>query len=133
MCTGTLNNNKNLLYKEFPDLFFAGVREFAYSNKKYGPEVFYVENNKEYFEEFQCWANYVERNYLQDFFVDEKYVIFVQLAPLTWRFPFYFPIAKSLTDDERQECITLICKFLTNASEIIKKRAKRLCNIIPDK
>lgn len=129
---GTLNNSKNTLYKEFPDLFLAGVREFAFTDKKdapeYGPEVYYMENNKKYFKKFGSWKNYVEKNYLQDFFdeKDEEYSKPIQLSPLTWRFPFTSTIAKSLTDEEREYCKDQIRNFLEKATEIIENRADKL-------
>ena len=132
-----LNQAKGLnpRYRDFPDLFFKDVKDFYM--KDYGIlefPIFKNGMNKNYFKEFGCssvgWKEYIEANYLQDFFTDDSYMQCVQIAPdgIKVKMPpskygSYF--AKMLKED-REIYKNYIANFLTIAISIIEKRAKRL-------
>lgn len=119
-------------YHEFPDLFFKDV--FLYYDKGKSNPNFSKDNNLKYFNYFgegmDGWRNFVKKNYLQDFLKDEEFTEFVQLAPSAGvRMPYQAYIARSLSDDEKNECIENIDIFVTNAIRIIQNRAIRFENI----
>lgn len=120
---------KNNDYHEFPDLFFAAIRLYYYDKDKSNPK-FSKDSNPKYFNIFGTgrdgWHNFVEQNYLQDFFIDDKYKELIQLAPQSVEIPYTEKIAKNLSDEEKKKCIQQIEISVANAVTIIENRASRL-------
>lgn len=123
---------KNDDYHEFPDLFLKDI--FLHYEKGKSNYKFLKDNNLKYFNYFgkgiDGWRNFVKQNHLQDFFEDDEFKVFVQLAPSEGvKMPYNILIAKNLSDEEQNECIRQIGIFLTNAIRIIENRALRLENL----
>ena len=125
---------KNKDYHEFPDLFFDAIRlHYCDKDKDKSNPKFSKDSNPKYFEIFGTkqdgWRNFVEKNYLQDFFEDDsnnKYVKFRKLAPQNnINMPYTEKIAKNLSDEEKEICKQEVNIFLDNAVEIIQRRALR--------
>jgi|GEM_PF-2548979 len=113
-------------YHDYPDLFFRDIKELQYSSTSTAesmPLVFESEINQLYFERFENWKSFVEKNYLQDYFSDRNYEKFIQLAPTSDNMPYR---KRKLSAQDREECILQIEQFLENANIIIDKRASRL-------
>lgn len=93
------------LYHDFPDLFYQAVHDQVFVDddtaEKMEP-VFLTTNNQTYFDKFggSC-RNFVEVNFLQDFFVDEEYSQFKRLAPTEYDVVLYRN-RKLVTDDMRR-------------------------------
>ena len=131
----SLNCQKNSFADchDFPDKFFKHVKSF-YSRKAKTvmPVWMRHETNYKYLNKFGSWKNYVEKNYLQDFFHDDDYANFIQLAPSQ---PLSVPFKgnKGLIDSLKKDSIQrekskiwINDIFLKNAIAIIRQRASRL-------
>ena len=122
---------KNNDYHEFPDLFFAAIRLY-YHDKDKSNDKFLADINPKYFDIFgagdEGWRNFVEKNYLQDFFIDaDGYRDLIQLAPES-NMPYNKRIVECLSVKDKNECMQQISIFLTNAVMIIERRASRLAH-----
>lgn len=120
-------------YNDFPDLFFSDIRRFGFSENPYNEKdkkenaVYFTETNGIYFERFNSWNKFVERNYLQDFFQDPEFTSAVSLAPSKEFFKNYiYSDLSKLPEKEKKERIEQISIFLTTAITIITARAERL-------
>lgn len=117
-------------YYDFPDLFFKDLRRLHFDepegNDRAKPHFLESEINTEYIKKFKSWNEFIENNYLQDFFADREYDEFIQLAPISGKFPYTQTIADTLREDERKTCMEQIFTFLETAIKIIEKRAERL-------
>ena len=131
----SLNSQKNNFYHDFPDSFFADVRKI-YITENFSSK-WLSKRNEEYFESFgkgdEGWKNFVEQNYLQDFFKDETFSDFIQLNPNNDIMPFRKKAKEwkkkvKENDEDIKRCKDDINKFLVNAISIIELRAKRLEN-----
>lgn len=127
-----LNLIKNKDYHDFPDSFFKDIKDFYLNNK--GNHAFHEENNKRYFLSFgkseNGYKNYIEKNYLQDFFQDKEYVEVKMLRPSEdIYFPYSKNIAEKLTYEEREGVLIYTGTFLKNALDIIQARGERLRRI----
>lgn len=123
-------------YNDFPDLFFSDIRRFGFSEELYNEKekkehaVYFTETNGQYFERFNNWDQFVELNYLQDFFQNSDFKHTVLLAPSKEFFKDYIYLKLSkLPEDKKKERIEQISIFLTNAIRIITLRAERLARL----
>jgi hypothetical protein len=136
-----LNKLKFSNYKDFPDAFFKDIKKYEYSETKNDKIPSHFENNNsnqknnEYFRKFKTWKDFVEKNYLQDFFECEKYKTLIPLKPNCPKFPYiencYTRKIKSgeindKTQEYQDEIYKYIDRFLNDANLIILKRGKRL-------
>jgi hypothetical protein len=129
------NGQTRKAFRDFPDLFFEDIRKYYCCGPDYAAEEFSFRYNEAYFAEFRKkgdgdaesrWVNFVEKNYLQDFFTgkDGSYLTFKQLSPDEYiTMPYR---QKKLSDEEKEKCEEQVSTFLKNAIEIIQARAKRL-------
>ena len=86
--------------------------------------------NGQYFKRFNNWNQFVERNYLQDFFQKSDFEHTVSLTPSKEFFPSYiYSRLSKLPEEKKKECIEQISIFLTNAIMIITARAERLARL----
>jgi hypothetical protein len=132
---------------DFPDEFFILIKAYYDDNLSYSekhPDIF--KENQSYFEMFGSWKNYVEGNYLQDFFYDgeesnSNYEKFIKLSPfksleLPYRkeeVPFsntkeavkYVPKFSEYV----REFLEYTDNFLETSIKIIEARAERLSNV----
>ncbi len=127
-----LNHVKNREYYDFPDGFLKDIRDFYLNDK--GNQAFHEENNKKYFNSFgkaeEGYRNYIEKNYLQDYFLDSNYKEGKILRPPSEiKFPYSKAIAEKLNYDEREGVLLYIGTFLKNALDIIEARGDRLRKI----
>ena len=125
-----------LKYNDFPDLFFSDIRRFGFSEEPYDEEekkehaVYFTETNGQYFKRFNNWNQFVERNYLQDFFQKSDFEHTMSLTPSKEFFPSYiYSRLSKLPEEKKKECIEQISIFLTNAIMIITARAERLARL----
>ena len=125
-------------FHDFPDLFFNSIRAYYLEGHEHAPEEFNIRYNRVYLAKFGgegCgiygWRNFVERNYLQDYFeIEDKgsceYARFIQLAPkapTNEKMPYK---GRNLNIDDKRDCLREIGTFLGNALKIIENRADRL-------
>lgn len=120
---------KNLTFKEFPDLLFNDIRNY-YVNNRTDSNLSNSQINIDYFHSFKredkpCWKEYVEQNYLQDFYEDIDYQITTELYPKI-ELPFTANKANKIPSSDKADYIEPINQFILLAISIIKKRAKRL-------
>lgn len=124
-----LKQVKNWDYNEFPDLFFKGIKNYYIEeehNKKFSADL-----NGKYLDDFGVkedgWKNFVEQNYLQDFFKDEQYSDVKQLTPVKGiKLPYNKAIAKKMSVNVKDQCVEQVGIFVKNAVAIIEARAERL-------
>lgn len=120
----------NARYNDFPDLFFKDIKSYYMGDPKVCElEIFKNKMNAEYFADFSDWKAFVEGNYLQDFFTDNSYSEYVQLAPRDITMPYTGAISAAMSDEDKAVCVKYIELFLTNAIGIIEKRAERLAKV----
>jgi len=127
-----LNHVKNRDYHDFPDGFLKDIKNFYLNNK--GNRVFHEENNKKYLNSFgkaeEGYKNYIEKNYLHDYFLDKNYREVKIISPTSEiNFPYNKTIAEKLNYDERERVLLYIGAFLKNALDIIEARGDRLGKI----
>lgn len=127
-----LNHVKNRDYHDFPDGFLKDIRDFYLYDK--GNQAFHEENNKKYFDSFgkaeEGYKNYVEKNYLHDYFLDKNYrEAKILRSTSELNFPYSQTIAEKINYDERERVLFYIGTFLKNALDIIEARGERLRKI----
>ncbi len=126
-------------YHDFPDLFFSDIKKYFCGDASYREALRNVTSkesdrcacgkliNRVYLDSFgsgeKGWKNFVELNYLEDFFEDDNYSEFVKLAPKIKKFPYK---KRKLSEDDKTKCVEEINEFLDNAIKIIEARSKRI-------
>lgn len=122
---------KNREYHEFPDLLLKDIYLYYKTGGLGGNPKFRIDTNLSYFNSFgeglNGWRKFIEENYLQDFFKDDKdYSILIQLAPADdVHLPYRQDNVEEIFNDteKKNRCIHEIDKFVNNAILIIEKRA----------
>ena len=117
-------------YHDFPDLFYQAVHDqvFGGPNAVVTEPVFTTNKSLAYFKRFNCqWRQFVEQNYLQDFFTDDTYNEFIRLAPTDTDIVLY-RARKVVTPMDRENGMAYAQYFLTTAITILNNRASRLAD-----
>ncbi len=129
-----LNQVKGKYFRDCPDKFYEYVYDKVYQKNghfnDYNDPVFISEVNQNYFNKFVTWNDFIEKNYLQDLFVDEDgYYTFIKLSPIIKRFPYrkYNDINADIKHIEAVH--NEIEEFLDNALRFFDKRAERLVKL----
>lgn len=90
--------------------------------------VFTTNKSLAYFKRFNGqWRQFVEQNYLQDFFTDDTYNEFIRLAPTDTDIVLY-RARKVVTPMDRENGMAYAQYFLTTAITILNNRASRLAD-----
>ncbi len=131
-CKKNLNEIKGIepKYRDFPDAFYRVIRENVYTNHGNLEDNSFLnsEYNKKYFDKFSSWKEYVEKNYLQDLFLDEEYTKFIKLKPTNEKTP-YKDHKNKLSNNDISDIRNEVKEFLDNALAFIDKRAERLSKV----
>lgn len=106
-------------YKDFPDIFFKDIKAYFDGEK----EIDFLANakNRNYLNKFTCWNDFVESNYLQDYFKDDEYKEFKKIK-VAEKIPY---TKKYMSDSQKKEYKAAITKSIELSISIIILRANR--------